>query len=337
VHRLQRPVSLLLAVLLSAALLAGCSSDNRQLTIYSGRTENLIGPILSDFAAETGIDVDVRYGQSADLALLIQTEGDRSPADVFLSQSPGATGFLAGEGRLAALPQETLDKVDGGLRSSTGVWVGMSGRVRTLVINTRLVDPSTLPDSVLDLTSPQFRGKVAVAPANGSFQDFVTALRETKGEDVASRWLQQMAANDAQVYADNTAIVQAVGRGEVPMGLVNHYYNYRAKAEDPSLPTENHFFPNGDIGSLLLTTAIGVVNTSEDVELADQLVDFMLREKAQTFFSEESFEYPLASGVEPAAALPPLSQIELATFDVNALGGGLGRTLELIEDSGLID
>jgi iron(III) transport system substrate-binding protein len=277
----------------------------------------------------------VRYGQSADLALLIEQEGDRSPADVFLSQSPGAIGFLAEDDRLETLPAETLDLVDASLRSSAGMWVGMSGRIRTVVYNTDLVDPTTLPSSVLDLTDQQYRGQVAVAPANGSFQDFVTALRETHGDDVASQWLAGMAANDAQVYADNTAIVQAVGRGEVPMGLVNHYYNLRAKAEDPSLSTENYFFPDGDIGTLLLTTAIGVVDSSDDVELADQLVSFMLGEEAQTFFSDETFEYPLAAGVEPADGLPPLSDIEVATFDVDSLGGGLGRTLELIEDSGI--
>jgi iron(III) transport system substrate-binding protein len=323
------------AAVATSFAVTSCSDDGQTLTIYSGRTENLIAPILEDFAESTGIDVEVRYGQSADLALLIDQEGERSPADVFLSQSPGAIGFLAEDDRLVAIPSDTLELVDPSLRSSAGTWVGMSGRIRTLVYNSDLVDPATLPASVLDLTDERFRGQVALAPANGSFQDFVTALRETQGDDVASEWLAGMAANDAQVYADNTAIVQAVGRGEVPMGLVNHYYNHRAKAEDPSLPTENYFFPNGDIGALLLTTAIGVVDTADDVELADRLVSFMLGEKAQTFFSEESFEYPLAAGVEPAAGLPPLSDVEVATFDVDGLGGGLGRTLELIEGSGL--
>ena len=204
--------------LATGSLLTSCSDDGDTITIYSGRTENLIGPILEDFTDETGIDVEVRYGQSADLALLIEQEGDRSPADVFLSQSPGAIGFLAQDNRLAQLPAATLELVDESVRSSAGTWVGMSGRIRTLVYNTDLVDAATLPASVLDLTGEQYRGQVAVAPANGSFQDFVTALRETHGDEVASDWLAGMAANDAQVYADNTAIVQAVGQRRGPHG-----------------------------------------------------------------------------------------------------------------------
>jgi iron(III) transport system substrate-binding protein len=176
---------------------------------------------------------------------------------------------------------------------------------------------------------------VALAPSNGSFQDFVTAMRETAGDDVAAEWLAGMAANDAQAYADNTAIVQAVARGEVPLGLVNHYYAERALAEDPSLPIENVFFPDGDLGSLLIVTAAGVLEGSAQAEDAEALVQFLLAEDAQTFFSAETFEYPLAAGVPAADELPPLDSLDVATFDLDALGGGLAATLELIEASGL--
>ncbi len=214
---------------------SGCGGGADTLTIYSGRTENLIGPLLEGFAEETGIDVEVRYGQSADLALLIDQEGDRSPADIFISQSPGAVGFLAGNDRLGAISSEVLDLVPAEFRNADGAWVGMSGRVRVIVYNEDLVDPATLPQSVFELTDERFRGQVAVAPPNGSFQDFVTAMRETHGDEVTLEWLEGLVANDAQIYANNTSIVQAVGRGDVPMGLVNHYYNYRAQAEDPGV------------------------------------------------------------------------------------------------------
>src|SRR5919107_3043463 len=91
---------------------AGCGSDRDALTIYSGRTQNLIGPLLERFNKETGIAIDVKYGDSAELALLLAEEGDRSPADVFLSQSPGSVGFLARRGLLAELPHQLLERVD---------------------------------------------------------------------------------------------------------------------------------------------------------------------------------------------------------------------------------
>lgn len=314
---------------------ASCGGGDETITVYSGRTENLIGPILEDFTEATGIEVEVRYGKSADLALLIDEEGDRTPADVFISQSPGAVGFLAGEGHLRPIDPDVLQAVPQEFRNAGGLWVGMSGRVRVIVYNRDLVDAAELPASVFELTDERFRGRVAVAPANSSFQDFVTAMREVHGDEATLEWLRGLEANDARAYAGNTAIVQAVGRGDVPIGLVNHYYNFRAKAEDPGVASENYYFPDRDIGSLLIVTAIGVLSNSDVPELADQLVEFMLGEEAQSFYSEQTFEYPLAAGVAPSSVLPPLSSIGVATYDFDRLGGGLERTKELIDESGL--
>ena len=188
---------------------------------------------------------------------------------------------------------------------------------------------------MFDLAGPRYAGRVGLAPANGSFQDFVTAMRDVEGDDATLAWLEAMEANQAQTYGGNTAIVQAVGRGEVQMGLVNHYYNFRARVEDPGLASENHYFADGDIGSLLIATAAGVLGSSGNSEGADRLLQFMLGETAQTFYSQETLEYPLAAGVPAAEVLPDLSSLEVATYDFNRLGGGLERTRELIDASGL--
>ncbi|MEL7208206.1 MAG: extracellular solute-binding protein, partial [Actinomycetota bacterium] len=326
------------ALVVAALLLASaCTSGGDRLTVYSGRTENLIGPLLEDFVDETGIKIDVRYGGSEELALLIETEEENgnSPADVFISQSPGAVGFLTERDLLAPLGQEVLDLVDEENRSSEGTWVGLSGRVRVLVYDTDEVDEADLPASVLDLTDPEYQGQVAVAPSNGSFQDFVSGMRAELGDDATADWLDGMAANDSPVYANNTAIVEAVGRGEVPMGLVNHYYNFRALEEDPSASSANHSFEPGDIGNLLIDTAMGVLASSDRSEDADALVRFLLSRAAQEFFSQETFEYPLAAGVEPAPELTPLSELDPFRIDLDELGSQLERTRELIDQSGL--
>jgi len=220
-------------------------------------------------------------------------------------------------------------------RNADGRWIGMSGRVRTIVYNPELIDEADLPSSVFELTDAGFRSLVGIAPENGSFQDFVTAMRELHGDDATLAWLEAMAANDAQPYAKNSAIVEAVGRGEVPLGLVNHYYNLRAIAEDPSTVTRNYFFPGGDIGSLLITTAIGTLSSSDNQDAALEFVSFMLGADAQTFFAEQTLEYPLITGVAPSPLLPDLSEIEVVTYDFDNLGGGLERTKDLISQSGL--
>ncbi|HZA84679.1 MAG TPA: iron ABC transporter substrate-binding protein [Actinomycetes bacterium] len=320
--------------LLLALVPAGCSSSRDALTIYSGRTQNLIGPLLERFNKETGIAIDVKYGDSAELALLLAEEGDRTPADVFLSQSPGATGFLAGKDRLGQLEAGVLDKVDPRFRNRDGHWVGVSGRQRVLVYNADQVRETDLPDSVLDLTDRRFAGKVAVAPANGSFQDFVTAMRQLEGEDAAAAWLKAMAANKPRSYANNNAIVEAVSRGEVEMGLVNHYYNYRFRQESPSTPSRNHGFADGDVGALVIPATATVLAGSDKTEEAGRFIEFLLSPEAQRYFSDQTFEYPLVKGVPAAPGLPPLSSLHSPDYDVDDLGGGLERTVELIRSSG---
>lgn len=303
------------------------------ITVYSGRGEDLIQPVFDLFEEQTGATVDVRYGGSADMALLIDTEGDRSPADVFISQSPGAVGFLEQQGRLAGLPESVLGRVSDDFAGSDGRWVGITGRVRVLVYNTDSVEASELPASVLDLTDPAYAGRVGVAPNNGSFQDFVTALRSQLGEDQTLAWLEGMAANGAPNYPKNSAIVDAVARGEVDMGLVNHYYLVEALEEDPDLPAANHVFPDGDLGSLLIVSAAGVVDTTDDAAAAEALLEFLLSDDAQAMSANAEKEYPLVAGVPQPEGLAPLAELAAAVVDLDVLAGGLSGTQELIDRS----
>ncbi|MDH3752591.1 MAG: extracellular solute-binding protein [Acidimicrobiia bacterium] len=341
-----RAVGLSLAVLLVATACGsddpppdGASSDGSldgvTITVYSGRDEELIQPVFDLFEAETGATVEARYAGSADQALLIDTEGDNSPADVFISQSPGAMGFLDQQGRLSLLSADTLDRVDESFRSESGSWVGITGRVRVLVYNTDAVDESELPRSILELTDPAYAGRVAVAPANGSFQDFVTAMRAELGDEATADWLDGMAANDAPNYPKNSAIVDAVARGEIDMGLVNHYYLVESLEEDPDLPAANHVFADGDLGSLLITTAAGVIDSSDSPDAAEALVAFLLSDAAQELSANGEKEYPLVDSVPAPDGLEPLADLAAIVVDLDVLAGGLTGTQELIDQSGI--
>ena len=328
-----------LAALLGSALFAtACGDDGgsaESITLYSGRNEELIQPLVDDFIDRTGISVEVRYGDSAELALLIQTEGDNTPADLFISQSPGALGLLAGEGRLATLGSELTSLVDEGFAAGDNTWVGITGRVRVVVYNSDLVDEAELPASVLDLVEPEYAGKVGVAPNNGSFQDFVTAMRNELGDDPTRDWLVGMAENNSPNYPKNSPIVEAVGRGEIPMGLVNHYYNLRAVETDPSVASKNHFLPVDDIGSLVIVTAGAVLSSSGASTAAESLLSFLLSDDAQMTFAEQTQEYPLVAGVAAPSGLPSLDGYAAQTIDYDLLGDGLLGTINLIRESGI--
>jgi iron(III) transport system substrate-binding protein len=314
---------------------AGCGGDREALTIYTGRTESLVAPLLEEFSEANDVAIDVRYGDTNDLALLIGTEGDRSPADVYWGQSPGATAYLAERDLLAPLPEDLLTKVEPTFEDDEGRWVGVSGRQRVLVYNEDMVDEGDLPGSVLELTGAEYRGRVGLAPSNGSFQDFVTAMRQIEGEDVAQRWLEGMAANDSPTYANNNAIVEAVGRGEIPFGLVNHYYNHRFLAEDPGLPSRNHRFDAGDIGGLVIPSSASVLASSARQEDAQRFIAFLLEKESQEYFAQETFEYPLADGVQAAEGVPPLSSLRPPPGEQPDELGDIATTGKLIAEAGL--
>lgn len=347
------PGKVALAATVALALVAsGCGDDDQStgssptaggepsadsVTIYSGRNEELVQPIFDQFTEATGIEVRAKYADSADLALLIEEEAaaGRTEADVYLSQSPGSIEFLDQEGRLAQLPDNVLALVPEEVRDDDGRWVGFSGRQRVLVYNTELVDEADLPTTVFDLTGEEWEGDVGVAPANGSFQDFVTAMRATEGDETTSQWLTDLAENDAVSYPKNSAIVAAVGRGEVPIGIVNHYYNYRALDEDPGQSSANHQFAPGDPGSILIVTGAAVVEGTDRPQVAAELIAFLLGDTGQQYFANETFEYPLAIGQAPAPVIPPIDFADVGSIDYDALGGGLASTRQMIADAGL--
>ena len=324
----------------AAQIYAGecADGDGRSVTVYAGRSENLIGPPLEAFACETGTQVEARWGSSTDLALLLAEEGDRTAADVFLSRSPGPVGFLEGRGLLGIIDADVLDLSSPQNRSRSGTWVGFSGRKRVLVHNLDSVTVAELPESVFDLTEDRYRDRVAIPATNGSFLDWFTVFRDQHGTDSAARWLDDMVANGARHYPNNRSIVEAAGRGEVDMGLVNHYYQHQeAAAAGDSHRAANHSFADDDIGSLLIITAATVMADSENQEAANDLIAYLLSEPVQRYLTDETLEYPLAAGVAPAAVLPPLSALEIGTVDFDALGGGFAESLAIVEASGILN
>jgi iron(III) transport system substrate-binding protein len=327
-----------LAIAAVVVALAGCGGDEAsgdgKLTVYSGREEELVEPLFERFQDETGIDVDVRYGDSAELAATIQEEGENSPAEVFFAQDPGSLGAV--EDQLGALPDEILERVPEQFRDDGGRWVGTSGRVRVIAYSTDALSEDDVPDSVFDLTEPRWTGKVGVAPTNASFQAFVSAMRITEGEERTRTWLEELKANGVKLYERNTPIVEAVAAGEIELGLVNHYYLYLVKEEDPDAAVANHFLGEGDPGALVSVAGAGVLETADDRDEAERFLEFLLSDDGQRFYTGEAeeAEYPLVDGIEPRAGLPPLESLQGPQLDLSRLGKELEPTLELLSETG---
>jgi iron(III) transport system substrate-binding protein len=315
---------------------AGSGDVDATLTVYSGRDEEFVKTLFDDFTSATGIEVDVRYGDSAELAAAILEEGDASPADVFWSQDAGSLGVVAEAGLFAELDQEILDRVEPRFRSDDGLWVGTSGRGRVAVYNTEVLSDGELPSSILDLADPEWRGRIGLPPTNSSFQAHVAAMIESIGEDRTRRWLEGIVANEPRYYEDNGATTRAVAAGEIDIGLVNHYYKYEVEAEDGSLPIANHYFAPGDPGSFVNCAGVGILASSDRPEAAARFVEFLTGEPGQTFVAEDSWEYPVVPGYEPSVDVLPLSEFRGPDLELSRLGESLPRALDLLAQVGMV-
>jgi len=326
-----------IGMLLLVSVLGGCSSsDENSVTIYSGRSSSLVGPLLEQFTEDTGIEFEVKYASTAGTVALLLEEGENSPADVVFLQDAGALGALAKSGMLIDLPVSLLDRVDPKFRSPHGDWVGVSGRARTVVYNTGTINPNTdLPASILNYTAPEWQGRIGWAPTNGSFQAFVTALRVLEGDASALAWLQGIQANGPVAYPNNRGIVQGTASGEVDVGFVNHYYLHAFIAEQgQDFQARNHY-SSGDAGALINVAGVGILRTNTSGDLANRFVDYLLDEQAQTYFAQKTSEYPLSALVDPIGEMPTLSSLNPPDIDLGNLDD-LRGTLDLMREAGVL-
>ena len=327
----------ILALMLAAVFLSACGGsdgDAGSLTVYSGRSDTLVGPLIDRFKDDTGIDVSVKYAGTPQLAATLLEEGDNTPADVFFAQDPGGLGAVAEF--MSPLNEETLSMVPQWAVSSVGVWVGVSGRARTVVYNTDRLTPDDLPDDLTGFTDPKWKDRIGWAPTNASFQTMVTAMRSIWGEEKTVQWLKDIQANNPKVYPKNTPIVSATASGEIDVGLVNHYYLHRFLAEEgDSFSARNYHPPAGGPGAIVMVSGVGILEASDNKENAQRFIDYLLSEDSQRYFVEETFEYPLAAGIPVADGVAPLTEINNPDLSSSALSD-LEGTQALLREAGVI-
>ena len=331
--------SAVLMLIVSAAILVACGNDSDagepgSLTIYSGRSESLVGPIIQQFGQATGIKVLTNYAGTPLLAATLLEEGDRTPADVFFAQDPGGLGAV--EDMLATLPDRIMSLVPDWARSPTSKWVGLSGRARTLVYNTEKLTEADLPDDIFDLIDPKWKGRIGWSPTNASFQTMVTAMRALWGEDKTRRWLEGIQDNIPLVYPKNTPQVAAVAAGEIDVGLVNHYYLFRFLAEEgESFPARNYHPRAGGPGATIMVAGAGILEASKNKGVAEKFLEFMLSRVSQQYFASQTFEYPLVEGVNIPPVLVPLSEINQPNIPLKDLADVKG-TQDLLRETGIL-
>ena len=332
--RVSVGVAALCVLTVTGAACAAGGDESKTLVIYSGRSESLIGPLIEDFEELTGAKVKVNYGSTGPLAATLLEEGNNTPADIFFAQDPGGLGAV--DSMLSKLPSDVLGSVPDWARDPENKWVGTSGRARVIVYNTNMLTEADLPDSIEDFAKPEWRGRIGWPPTNSSLLAMITAMRQVWGEDRTRVWLEGIVANKPKIYAKNTPTVAAVAAGEVEVGFVNHYYVHRFIAEEgESFAARNYYTRAADPGSVILVAGVGLLERSDNRELAIQFIKFLLSASGQQFFASQTYEFPLNDQAKPNNLLPALDDITKPSIDLGDLTD-LQGTQDLMREVGAL-
>lgn len=332
-----------------------CSqSESESAVVYSGRSRALVDDLVKKFEEKTGHQVDVRYGNDAELLAVMREEGDQSPADLFWANTTGALANANKSDMLKSLP-DTLLQVPDSYGSASGVWMPVTVRFRVLAYNPNRVDTADLPESVMDLPqASQFEGRVGWTPTYSSFYDFITTMRDLEGSEPTMQWLEGMQQLDPASYSSNPPMIQALIAGEIDIALTNHYYILQYKyggAEgeyeeevyfdepvvDENAPIETYHFETGDIGNLALVTGASLLQTSNRDEVALEFMRFLVSQEAQRYAADVVHEYPVINEVAlPDYMLDSKRALKISPeYDYENLQN-LGETLNLLREAGLI-
>ena len=352
---LKKRLVRVLTIVSTVLVFVSCSnSGSDSLVVYSGRSRALVDDLVLKFEKQTGNTVNVRYGNDAELLAVMNEEGDRSPADLFWANTTGALANASKQEMLQTLP-DTLLNIPAAYSGSSGRWMPVTVRFRVLAYNPERVNPEELPSSVLDLPDmARFRDRIGWTPTYSSFYDFITTMRDLKGEEVTRKWLLKMQQLNPSSYGSNPPMIQALIAGEIDIALTNHYYILQYKyggAEgeyeeevyfdepvvDAQAPVETYHFEAGDIGNLALVTGASLLQTSDQNELALEFMRFLVSQEAQRYAAEVVHEYPVIQDVAlPDYMLESNKALQISPdYDYEKLSN-LGETLNMLREAGLI-
>ena len=340
---LRRTILSVLLLLFTAGLVAGIFVPSAQaadkLTIYSGRSERLIKPVLDAFTANTGIQIELLSSGTTELVNRLKTEGDRTPADLLITNDAGSLELARAAGLLHPLNMREIDRaIPAQFRAPDNAWVGLSGRFWIVVYNRTMVQPDQVK-SLLDLADPKWKDKIAI-PNSGSeyLQAGVSVIRATYGDEKTRQFLQGLKTNaDSQVYQKSSQIVDAVAKGQVALGIVNHYYVYRHLAAQPEAPIAV-LMPDqqeGGMGAIMNVAGVGIVKSTNHLDSAKLLVEFLVAQAGQKLFADLDKEYPLHPDVKTDPALVERKSFHAALVPLAKLAELREPTIALIEEVGL--
>ncbi len=312
------------------------------VNVYSARHYDVDDDLFARFTEQSGIKVNILEGNSDELIERITTEGENSPADVFITVDAGRLWRAEQEGIFQPISSAVLDeKVPDNLRHPDGLWYGLTKRARVIIYNVDAVDPGEL-STYEALAGPEWKHRVCVRSSSNIYnQSLLGSLIETIGLEATEAWAQGLVNNFARdPDGGDVNQIKAVAAGQCDVAIANHYYWARlAKSDEPEsqavVSKTAVFFPNQeDRGTHVNISGFGMVVGAEHRESAIAFLEFLVSSEAQQIFANSNNEYPVVENVDIDPIVAELGDFKVDEVNVSAYGRNNPEVVKLVDRVG---
>ncbi|WP_320709008.1 iron ABC transporter substrate-binding protein [Enterobacter sp. 302C9] len=328
-----------LALLSSSLFLstqAVAADNNEGIVVYNAQHENLVKSWVDGFTKETGIKVTLRNGDDSELGNQLVQEGSASPADVFLTENSPSMVLVDNANLFAPLNADTLKQVPAEYRPAHGRWIGIAARSTVFVYNPEKLNEKQLPESLMDLAKPEWKGRWAASPSGADFQAIVSAMLALKGEKATLEWLKAMKANFV-AYKGNSTVMKAVNAGQIDGGVIYHYYRFvdQSKTGENSKNTQLYYFKHQDPGAFVSLSGGGMLASSKHKAQAQAFIKYITgKEGQESLRTNNAFEYAVGVNAASNPKLVPLKDLDAPKVEPSTLNSK--KVIELMTQAGLL-
>ena len=313
-----------------------------ELNLYSSRHYDTDEALYDTFTEQTGIEINLIEGKGDELIERLKSEGDNSPADLFMTVDVGMLWKADNEGLFQPLESDALEAaVPDNLQHPENHWFGLTQRARVIVYNPETVDPSEL-STYEALAEPEWEGRVCIRSSSNIYnQSLMGSLIANLGSDAASGWAEGMVSNFArEPEGGDTDQIKAVAAGVCDVAIANHYYYARLVKSDDAADTAVAdstalFFPNQeDRGTHVNISGAGLLANAPHPNAAKVFLEYLVTPEAQAVFAEGNNEFPVVEGVELDPVVAELGEFKTDAASVNEFGANNAEALIIFDEAG---
>tara|TARA_S200000501_G_C20869482_1_gene763538 strand:- start:1253 stop:2272 length:1020 start_codon:yes stop_codon:yes gene_type:complete len=332
-------------IILIFASLIGCDYNEKkssEVNLYSQRHYKVDEKQYENFTKKTGIKVNVIKANADELIERLKNEGENSPADLFVSVDAGKLQKGANLGLFQKVSSSVIENnVSNDLLDKNGFWIPITYRARIIVYSNDRVKKEDL-STYEDLSNKKWKGRILVRSSSNAYnQALMSSIVANLGSDVASKWSKAVVQNFARdPKGSDRDQVKAIAAGQGDIAIVNSYYiglllSSQKEEELNAGRSVSVFFPNqGDRGSHINISGIGLAKNSPNKENAIKLMEYLTSEEAQKTYVNNSYEYPANPMVKPSKIVQDWGEFKRDNLDLNNLGVYRDEALKIFDKTG---